>query len=169
VLCIFCDERGPRAKEDIIPNWLAEELGGVPPILTTHFANVTGEESRKFTQTHQTLATLKFPEVCVNCNGGWMSRMESLTKAHLIPMIHGERTVLSPSVQRQIAAWVQLKGISLDAYYAIQYRVVRHLPAFVAHTFGQQFQPLPTATVDLGWFEAFEEGAMVPFASVLSR
>ena len=92
VLCIFCGLRGPRAREDIISDWLAEELGGTPPISTTHFADVGGQEPRSFTQTHGSVATLKYPEVCRDCNGGWMSNLEVSTKPLLVPLIRGERT-----------------------------------------------------------------------------
>jgi hypothetical protein len=109
------------------------------------------------------MATLKLPDICATCNNGWMSRLENLTKPFLLLLIRGEQCQITDAVRRQIAAWVQLKGITLDAFYEKEYGSQRHLPGFVAHEFCQRVQPLPGGVVILGDIEPFPVGSGLPF------
>jgi hypothetical protein len=52
----------------------------------------------------------------------------------------------------------------LDAFYQGTYRGFQHLPARVAHEFGQLRQPLETSTVSLARYVPPTAGVMLPWA-----
>ena len=160
ILCIFCNERGPRAREDIIPKWYANEFGGTPPFLADHWTYEQGNLIRRRpTRTMGSLAALKLPDICETCNCGWMSGLEDHTKDILLPLMQGSNRVLNFAAQRQISTWVQLKALTLDAWY----RKDRRLPASLAHDFYGRLQPLPYGPVSLGNYESFPIGVGVPY------
>ena len=111
-----------------------------------------GQQRTSRTQKFANLATLKLKRVCYVCNTGWMSELEDATAPILIPMINGRTTVLSMEEQRQIAAWAQLKCLSIDAYYRGHHDGIQFLPPTTAHAFCQRYQPLISSTVTLGHF-----------------
>jgi hypothetical protein len=49
VSCIFCDQRREQAIEDIIPDWIAKEIGGKPPFTVDYFDDVRGAEAKRRT------------------------------------------------------------------------------------------------------------------------
>jgi hypothetical protein len=161
ILCIFCNERSERAVEDIIPQWLATELGGEPPFFGGDDKTVAEGQvvmqgkARKWGNA----AALKLPSVCKNCNGGWMSRLENSAKYLILPMIRGDQTVLSPTEQRVVARWAQLKMICYDARCHM-----RSLPATMAHEFRESRQPWASALTLLGVFEGYPQGVGIPHA-----
>ena len=53
----------------------------------------------------------------LDCNAGWMKRLEDQARPILIPLIKGERTRLSPSDQATLAAWASLKSMVSEADY----------------------------------------------------
>jgi len=109
VQCIFCDERKPRAREDVIPRWMSQELNPTGAVYTDFFTDLPGNPVLKRSKKSADLATLKLPDVCVDCNGVWTSGLEKDTKPILLPLLRGRPTSISPAEQRQIAAWCQLK------------------------------------------------------------
>ena len=150
VLCIFCDRRRPRAVEDIIPNWLSEELDSTGMVTTEFTYASPGADRKSYSQQFGNLATLKLKRVCADCNNEWMSELEKRTRPLLEPLIHGRSSDIGSAAQRQIATWCQLKCLCLDAYYLETYEGVQHLPMSVFHEFGQSHQPLDSSTVALG-------------------
>lgn len=159
ITCIFCGQRRSRAREDIVSKWVSEEIGGVGPFDTDHIGIVPGAPQSARRSRSGSLASLKLHDVCASCNSGWMSRLEDNVKPVLIPMIQGRPTTLSVAQQRLIAAWAQLKALTLDAYYP-----VRHLPASIAYDFSKIAQPLMNSFVAIGAFAHPEQGAALPFA-----
>ncbi len=168
VLCIFCNQRKPRAKEDIISAWLSKELNPTGKVFTDFFTDIPGQPVTKRTEQFGNLATLKLKRVCVDCNGGWMSRLEEDTRPLLEPLIRGITTSLTPAMQRQIAAWGQLKCLTLDAYYLDTYKGVQHLPVTLSHEFCQSHQPLMNSFVTLGRCVPPKEGVMSPWGRYMS-
>lgn len=164
VLCVFCNTVRERAREDIIPQWVSDELGGVPPIVTEHISQSSSGERRQFTSTDGSMATLRFPNVCKPCNTTWMSMLEKMTAPIVRGALHGEEVTLVLRQQRQVAAWVQLKGLCIDAYYDTQYGLRRHLPDYACQNFAQHIQPVANAKVWLGAFEGVPNGVLVPFS-----
>lgn len=125
---MFCDQAGPRAEEDIISRWVSKELEPVGSISTDFLTEVPGQPIVRHTKQFGNLATLKLPRTCVDCNGAWMSRLEDSTRPILEPLIRGVPVTLTSGDRRQIAAWGQLKCLTLDAYYRDVPNEVQHLP-----------------------------------------
>ena len=84
---MFCDQVGPRAEEDIISRWVSKELEPVGPISTDFLTEVPDQPIVRHTKQFGSLATLKLPRTCADCNGGWMSRLEEATRPILEPLI----------------------------------------------------------------------------------
>jgi hypothetical protein len=114
--CIFCG--GARlTKEHVFPRWLVTTLTAdvVGP-------NVTSERTRRSaagsTSTQRwaavDVASYTVRVVCATCNNGWMSDIETRAQAVLSPMVAGERTILSPAAQMDVAAWTALKGYIVE-------------------------------------------------------
>jgi hypothetical protein len=91
-------------------------------------------------------AALKVPRVCAQCNNGWMARMEDRIRPVVSPLVRGESCSLDLSALRQIAAWTELKSLTLDASYGDD----RYLPSSLAHDFCCTSQPLRGTRVMLG-------------------
>ncbi len=77
--------------------------------------------------------------VCEDCNGRWMSVIETKAKAKLEAMILGDGPVqLSPADQFRVARWAYLKFLMLS-FMREQHR----LPAEVYREFHDSRLPLP--------------------------
>lgn len=164
ITCIFCGQRRPRAREDIISNWLSDELGGVGVIETHHVAVYEGRKPRAWRTTSGSMATLKFPDVCVDCNGTWMSVLEEDTKPSILRLMNGEAHTVRYAERRRLAAWAQLKALTLDAWCGVQYDGVRHLPPRLSYEFYESRQPLPNTLVSLGTITPIgEPGIGLPY------
>lgn len=169
VLCIFCDERKPRAREDVIPIWMSDELHATGAVYTDFVTDMPGQPLRSRTKKSANLATLKLPDVCVGCNGTWMSALENATKLLLLPMLRGTTTSLNPTAQRQLASWCQLKCLTLDAFYRGEYNGIRHLPERLSHDFYRGHHPLENSLVVLGKYDPPEVGVMMPWGRLMKR
>lgn len=163
VLCIFCNKRRPRAREDAIPHWMTDVLKPSGSISTDFITVVPGEPIRRRQAKFADLAALKLKDVCVDCNGRWMSQLENATKPLLEPMMLGRTRELDSAEERQVAAWAQLKCLSLDAYYRGDYRGLRHLPERLAHEFYGRRQPLENSLVTIGRYVPPRMGVMMPW------
>src|SRR5258708_6342379 len=93
--CTFCgDQDVPRGIEDVLPLWLANKLGyyaqqhhpGTQPSYNSYtytdlaqFSDDVTGGTGALTQRHVGAVpkAFKLPDVCVECNGGWMSRLET--------------------------------------------------------------------------------------------
>jgi hypothetical protein len=168
VLCIFCNQRRPRAVEDIISNWIAREFDPVGAITTDFITAMPGEAVTHRSQQFGNLATLKLKRVCQVCNTGWMSVIENETRPILAPLIHGQASRLTLAEQVQLTLWAQLKTLSLDAYYLDTYQGIQHLPDRVFQGFETQRQPIEQSTVTLGCYLPPQNGVMLPWARYLS-
>ncbi len=161
VRCIFCDQRREQAIEDIIPDWIAKEIGGTPPFTVDYFDDVRGSEAKRRSGASMALEQLKLRGVCARCNNEWMSRIEDSVKPLLTDLIRGQARLVTSQDCRLLAAWCQLKCICIDARYGGGYEGIRHLPSEVAHSFGQREQPLLSSSVAIGRFDAPPAGVML--------
>jgi hypothetical protein len=110
VLCRFCDQRGPRSREHVWPDWIGNRL---PERGWTTIVGWSGIE----TFTEKRIAfTSRLPDVCETCNGGWMRDIEEAVREILAPMMFGaEPTTISPDQQSAIADWVYVRALILQA------------------------------------------------------
>ncbi|MCU1485236.1 MAG: hypothetical protein JWN67_1982 [Actinomycetia bacterium] len=117
VRCTFCGLIRPQAKEDVIPKWLARELGGVAPFVAEarHFSG-SDELISRTERKVGSAAAYKLRGVCVTCNNGWMSELENAARAVLLPMVRGETVVLDATAQVLVASWCAKTALTLDAW-----------------------------------------------------
>jgi hypothetical protein len=83
LVCWFCDGLAvTETNEHVFPRWLLKELESEHEIITPIRILsdlVTVDSSRNLIQ----LRSPKLGKVCSNCNNGWMSQFEALTKDFL--------------------------------------------------------------------------------------
>ena len=101
--CIFCG--GFRmSKEHLFSDWLRELLPHSPD--HTHTMGVADEGQHTVTQHQGHSGTKKIRTVCVKCNSEWISGIDNTAKSVVPPIIRGEKTAITPEVQRAIATWL---------------------------------------------------------------
>jgi hypothetical protein len=104
--CIFCGEPAD-SREDIIPTWLNKQA--LMPPETTRPVTYTSHGVVLKEWTSQTLAFLKIKAVCMGCNNGWMSQVETAAKPYLELMMKGNNVLLDQAAQVTLATWACLK------------------------------------------------------------
>ena len=139
VSCIFCDRWREQAIEDIIPDWIAKEIGGKPPFTVDYFDDVRGAEAktqnRRFDGFGAAQAARCLRQVQQRMDVAHRKLCEGVARrSHSRP---GE-TRDSEGLPTTSPAWCQLKCICIDARYGGGYEGIRHLPPEVAHAFGQR-------------------------------
>lgn len=147
VLCYFCEKTGERAGEDIIPKWLGRQLQDKPTDRWYPGSLVVDEAGRREQQhrPRQTASSWILDDVCKDCNGGWMSKIEDEARRKIIRMVKGEHTLLSAANCHEVARWAQLKWICADALGGDP-----QLASTVAQQFAQATKPLSYCAVQLG-------------------
>jgi hypothetical protein len=106
--CLFC--KGPGlTREHIWADWLRNYI---PRDLTEYHLNHrvdyrthVNSDMKKFSGDPR---SRRLPVVCLDCNQGWMSKLQEDTKPVLIPLILGKPTKLRRSHQRLLAAWITM-------------------------------------------------------------
>jgi hypothetical protein len=94
----------PYVRSDINRHRLREEEIGKPGTLSkVKITPRTGEPLLS-----------KVRIVCKACNSGWMSRIQSVAKPFLLPLIQGRSTTMGLVAQRAIAAWCTMATITSD-------------------------------------------------------
>jgi hypothetical protein len=118
--CIFyrpdCDSK--LTKEDVWPTWMKRYVprnqtsysSGFTQVFPTHKT-----ETRKKVGGDPRSRRVKF--VCQKCNNGWMSRFQEQTKPILLPLITGQKIVLSQKAQQIIAGWCAMSVMTADFFY----------------------------------------------------
>lgn len=101
--CLFCEGRA-TTREHVLPRWAGSALDpGEPEPIRQLISVGTGRPIERVRTGLLFSDTARV--VCATCNNGWMSRLESSTRAVLVPMIHGEGILLDRNAQRTLAAW----------------------------------------------------------------
>lgn len=60
-------------------------------------------------------AAYKLPDVCADCNNGWMSRLEDAAQKLIVGFIEGKRKTLAPFDQVLLASWMVKTCLTYDA------------------------------------------------------
>lgn len=118
--CIFCG-RQDLSREHVWPTWSHEYVRRpdnpkqyIRRRLTTssrtHVSKETGSETK-----HGDVTTTKLKVVCErHCNNGWMSRLETRVKPILVPMLTGNRVLMSKYNQEIVATWIAMKMMTAE-------------------------------------------------------
>ncbi len=114
--CVFCGKSGSLSKGHLTPRWFLEVL----PNPANKHASVQGlyrtfkpdwTRSTPFTvgPTREGRAGTRRPRnTCLDCNGGWMSRIEQEAKSVLRPLIGGHNLALDAEAQTRLARLICL-------------------------------------------------------------
>lgn len=116
--CIFCGSPAD-SKEDVIPKWIRPLIEIQPEKAK---ANARFLMQRRYAgkkapdQTLMTLVLAARRVVCQRCNNGWMSQLQEAAKMVIGPLLADQRVVLMPDAQAQIAGWLTMTSMVLEAY-----------------------------------------------------
>ncbi len=110
--CIFCGEDGKASTEHVIPKWTGPVLlrlpttgvnpGGRP--MTHRFTPSEGNETRA-KEWESDGPSLTTAAVCLECNNGWLSELESLASPLVGSLLLGKPTSLTAEQQAVVAFW----------------------------------------------------------------
>jgi hypothetical protein len=118
-VCIFYrDGCGRCTKEDVWPTWVSKYIPRDIENYTAGFTKVFPhhkEETKEKIDGDPRSRRVRF--VCGKCNSGWMSVLQNTAKPILLPLIMGEKIVLSQSAQRIVAAWCAMSIMTADFFY----------------------------------------------------
>ena len=114
--CVFCG--GPlsgksKAREHVFPSWLLEELDIADDLYQFGWLTPFG---RLKNERQHVLRSSLLGFVCVRCNGGWMSQLESRTKAIFLRALDDnvETLELTHADVRLLATWSYKTAITLN-------------------------------------------------------
>jgi len=114
--CIWNCGRPANSDEDVLPTWIRNQIGAkagrkrwllkdlTPPGRPTPSANPRERELRGFSVVARKI-------VCVQCNNGWMSELQGMTKPVLSRMFNGEEAELGPTDQHRLLRWSTMTAI----------------------------------------------------------
>lgn len=108
-LCVFCGGY-PISKEHIWAEWMLPYLPK-KNVLNHHLRSETifpDKSDVKVIKRSGEPQSGKLTIACVGCNTGWMSDLQKATKPILIPLMRGERYLLTRKAQRTLAAWIAM-------------------------------------------------------------
>lgn len=148
----------PRGREDVFPRWIAEKLAYYArqhhPGSVASYVNYTvgrlgdlGTERVIPERTTGAVPTaFHLPDVCLECNGGWMGRLEEAARLVMVGLIEGKPKLLAPYDQFVLAMWTIKTSLTYDAA-----RETRLIPeAFGTRRLHNLGFPLPTTHVVIG-------------------
>ncbi len=96
--CLFCDSRA-NSREDVMPVWIQRKRQGARAI------SLDGFSGQRPIIKQGLKRTFKISCVCVGCNSGWMSRLETETKPILAPLMDDLSLPLNGRHQFTLAKW----------------------------------------------------------------
>src|SRR2546428_2169378 len=115
--CVWCRNQlsASRAKEHVVPDWLLRHLKVSSETVEATIA-ATADENVVSVRRH-ILDAMKEGRVCEECNCGWMSDLEQAAKPVLVPVIDGQRSVLTLSASERllVARWAAKTAFMLNS------------------------------------------------------
>lgn len=146
-LCVYCREKGTRAKEHVFPAWLLTSLGRKRDELENlHISGLSQVVSRR----PHSLNSLLLGNVCDSCNNGWMERNETDARPLLERLMAASLADLPQVVNvksaeaRAVSLWATKVAVNLNR--ASNYKDV--VPAHVFTYLHDHRQPPPLVRVD---------------------
>lgn len=102
--CLFCDDQA-NSREHLWPKWMLEKLPPIQTIIGSVGKNKDIPVGRE----------LKVRCVCEDCNGGWMSDLETDNTPLLGPLVDGKSSRFDLQQQHSIAAWALKTAMIMDS------------------------------------------------------
>lgn len=136
--CMFCQgdvSGGKRAKEHIIPRHLQKEFSILKKKLShSQFKTVDGEFSGGHISKVPAERTLTFSsflagQVCADCNGGWMSQLETRVQPFIYDLIRGLKPIeaLSKEEAETLSIWALKTSVALSqSVGALEHHTPKH-------------------------------------------
>jgi len=114
--CVFCRSplSGCRSREHVFPVWLLDELGiADSPVAPTHFRPDGQVASSRL----HLVKNLREGRVCVSCNSGWMSALETACKPLLLRLFSSNKsiTALNSDERLLLARWATKTAFVLNS------------------------------------------------------
>ena len=150
--CVFCDRPIPLSDppEHVIPTWM-KRFRPKDAAFTGRLGIVTDGELRgTFTQPSplSMRPDVTTDAVCRQCNGGWMSDLETRASQLLPSMIAGERRGLTPDDHAFLAVWATKTVMT----WQTTNQQARPIPLADYRWLRTQLTPPPLTLVQLGQF-----------------
>jgi hypothetical protein len=106
--CVGCEEplvKAIASREHILPEWLAAKVED-PALSLKHYRHDQETAEDEILRTHD-LGSFAIKNVCVRCNNGWMSRLETKAKPTLLGLMHMRAGLFQLSVEERanVSAW----------------------------------------------------------------
>ncbi len=100
--CLFCGKRGSQTKQHVFGEWLRDlDLKG-----RSRWEVEQGADTERHILPAGSLFSKKLRIVCKTCNTGWMSRLETAAKPHIMAMFSGRHNIpLEEPAQLVLARW----------------------------------------------------------------
>ncbi len=168
IVCMFCGGEDDRSHlEDVFPLWMGRKLAFYAqqahddPSTQPTYENYTysklgdfeadmssgGPAAGSGTSTGKLPKAYLLPNVCRECNGGWMSRLEGAVGVQLPGFVEGKGKRLAPFDQTVLATWMVKTVLTYDAA-----REPRRIPAkFDTRVLYERGSPLDHSFVWIGW------------------
>lgn len=115
--CIYCGSYDQMTREHIWADWLKEYIprdmerhSGVSATVHSDQSKSTAKVKRREGDFH----VRKLKIACKPCNTGWMSRLQTKAKPHLVPMLIGKNISLYRAEQTMLAAWTTMFVMTAD-------------------------------------------------------
>jgi len=107
--CLFCGRGGKMSKEHLWPKWARAAIAPDQRGKTIRNALHDGPPGEPFKTWEAPVFEATLKDVCIECNGGWMSKIEDSAKPFALPLMLGRSIALAPEAQRKLALWAYLK------------------------------------------------------------
>lgn len=166
ITCMFCAEDEPKSHlEDVFPIWLCKKLAyyaqqahpGTQAVYENYTYTKLDEFKRDFVESERHPETGELvgarptayllPNVCAECNNGWMGRLEGAVKLLLSGLLEGRSKKLAPYDQQILATWALKTALTYDAA-----REPRHIPSDLGtNPFYRRGLSLSSSQVAIGW------------------
>jgi hypothetical protein len=102
--CIFCPNEA-NSKEDLFPRWILKRVQNRYPLYRK-----VGDNPATITEDQE----VRLPCVCMKCNNGWMSRLESKVRKYMALLIDDFSLPLDRDYQKGLAEWAVKTAIVND-------------------------------------------------------
>jgi hypothetical protein len=103
--CVFCGGDGKRSREHVFASWLGDLFPDLAEAEADYFRRLVTHTTDEQHQRPGRPFDVVVRDVCVDCNTGWMARLETAAKPILTPMLQDRARVLTAVEQHTVAAW----------------------------------------------------------------